>query len=180
MTEPTLAAYRHPRAVRRLLSTLVPVVCPPDATELGIVDDVVDHAELSIASFGPLIRASLVAGALTYDASARLWPPARGRRAAALGPELGSRWFHTWWTSPIGVQREFAHGVKSLLCLGYYEMPAVKAKLRYDPDAWIERVKRYRLRVYQEDIRRHQEELLAPDPLRPAAGDPEDGERRAG
>lgn len=178
MTEPTLAAYRHPRAVRRVFASLVRVACPPDAAELGIVDDVVHHAELSIASFGPLFRSSLVAGTLTYDDSARFWPPARGRRATALGPELSARWFRTWWKSPLGIQREFARGVKSLLCLGYYEMPAVKEKLGYTPDAWIERVKRYRLQVYQDDIRRHEEELVAPNPLRPAAGDPE--ERRAG
>jgi hypothetical protein len=169
MTTPTLSSYRHPRAVRRLVAAVARAVCPPDAEELGVIDAVVDHTELCLAAFPALVRTAILAGAVTYDQGARLWPPARARRAADLDPERGARYFTSWWQSDNPLFREFARALKMLVCQAYYEMPAVKQKIGYDPESWIDRVSRYRLEVYKDDIDRHQESLFQPDPL-PARG----------
>jgi hypothetical protein len=107
----------------------------------------------------------LGAGLATYDLSAAAWPRARGRRAGRLDPERAAAWFRLWWRSPLAPQRELAKAVKSILCMAYYEAPAVQAEMGYTPQAWIDTVKRRRLEVHSDAISRHQASLLAPDPL---------------
>ncbi|HLU64856.1 MAG TPA: hypothetical protein VKZ63_01185 [Kofleriaceae bacterium] len=164
MSRPPLSP-RH----RRLLRSLVPIVCPPEAEALGVVDAVVDHCELSVGAFPPPVRAALRLGLATYDLSAAAWPPARGRTAARLPRERAAAWFALWWKSPLPPQRELARAIKAMMAIAYYEMPAVKRELGYLPEEWIERVKTRRLKVYADEIRRHDESLIAPDPLPPRA-----------
>jgi hypothetical protein len=164
-----LGDYRHPPRVRRVLESLAAVVCPPEAVELGLTGAIVDHAELSMRALPAALRAGLVAGSLAYDTAAMAWPPARGRRAAALPRDLAERWYLIWAHSPLLPQRQLIMGMKQLLCLAHYEQPAIQESIGYTPDAWIDKVKRRRLMTYSDDIRRHDESLLAPDPL-PAGG----------
>jgi hypothetical protein len=159
------SSYRHPERVRRVLAALVPVVCPPEAVTLGLVDDIVAHAAASMGALPRILRAGLIAGALGYDATAIAWPPARGRTSTRLSPELAERWFLTWAHSPLLPQRQLIIGIKQLLCLAHFEMPAIQARLGYTPDAWIEKVQRKRLMTYADEIKRHDESLIAPDPL---------------
>jgi hypothetical protein len=49
--------------------------------------------------------------------------------------------------------------------MAYYEAPEVQAEMGYTPQAWIDKVARRRLELYRDDIDRHQESLVAPDPL---------------
>lgn len=161
----TLAAYRHPAPARKLLTSLVTVVCPPDAISLGIEDDIVDHVELSMRASPAGVRAALLTGMTGYELAAALWPPHLGRRASRLPRRQAERYFHSWWVSPLPPQREFAKGIKGLLCLGCYEHPAMKSRLGYAPEGWIAHVKSRRLSEYTDAIRRHQDALHAPDPL---------------
>lgn len=163
MSEPT--GYRLPRRARRVLASLVPVVCPEGAVRLGLVDWLVAQAELSAGSFPAVVRRALVTGLATYDVSAAAWPRARGRAASRLDPERAEAWFRLWWRSRLAPQRELAKAVKSILCMAYYEAPAVQAELGYAPQAWIDTVKRRRLEVHREAIQQHNDSLLAPDPL---------------
>lgn len=156
-----LSSYRHPATIRRLVRSLVPVVCPPDAARLGVVDDVVEHTELSFRSFGAQIRIGLLAGLTTYE----LGGLAFGRPASRLAPDRAARYFATWWSSPLLPTRELAKGIKGIICLAYYEQPAVQAELGYTPQAWIEKVKQRRLEVYGGDIHAAAARLIQPDPL---------------
>ena len=162
---PRLADISLSRRHRRLLRSLVPVICPSAVVRLGLVDDVVDHCELSVRVFPPALRAALQLGLTTYDLGAAGWPPARGRTAGRLAPEQAAGWFALWWRSPLAPQRELAKALKAMMAIAYYEMPAIKQELGYAPDAWIDRVRSRRLQVYGEAIRRHEEALIAPDPL---------------
>ncbi len=45
-----LANYHHSPLVRRAVPSVVPIACPPEVEEHGIVDAVVDHFELSLRS----------------------------------------------------------------------------------------------------------------------------------
>lgn len=166
MNEPATAArYSHSPRVRRLLASLAPIVCPEGATRLGLVDWLVDHTELTIGSFPPLVRRALVAGLTAYDLSAAAWPRARGRTAGALDPESAGAWFASWWDSRLLPRRELTRAVKQLFGMAYYEAPAVQAELGYAPQAWIDGVAHRRLAVHREAIDRHNASLLAPDPL---------------
>lgn len=157
--------FHLPRGVRRVLEGLVPVVCPPDADELGLAGALVDHAELTMASMPALFRSGLIAGVTTFDQSARLWPPARGRAAHDLPIHLRSRWYLLWLGGPTPVQRELAKAVKQVLVLAHYEHPQIQERLGYRPQQWIDQVKRRRLDVYTDEIARHEASILAPDPL---------------
>lgn len=157
--------YRYSPRVRRLLASLAPVICPEGATRLGLIDWLVDHTELTVGSFPPVVRRALVAGLTTYDLAAAAWPRARGRTAGKLDPEQAAAWFASWWESRLGPRRQLARAVKQLFGMAYYEAPAVQAELGYAPQAWIGTVARRRLAVHREAIDRHDASLLAPDPL---------------
>lgn len=156
------SSYRHPAPVRRLLSSLVPVVCPPDAVALDLTRAIVDHVELSMRSFDPVMRAGLLAGLAAYELGGL---PFGGRPASHLPAARAARYFHLWWASPIGLVHELGKGVKGLLCLACYEQPAMWDRLGYTPQPWIDQVKKKRLAVHGPAIQRAAAAVLAPDPL---------------
>jgi hypothetical protein len=158
-------SYEHSARTRKVLESLVPVICPPEARELGLGADIVDHVALTMGVLPPLFRNGFVLGIATYDLGALLWLPGRGRRAHALPPHLATRYFESWRHGPTPIHRQLAIAMKQLLSLAHYEQPAVQAKIGYTPDAWITKVTKRRLEVYSEDIARHQASLIAPDPL---------------
>ena len=158
-------AFHVPRGIRRVLEGLVPVVCPPDADELGLAPAIVDHAELTMGALPALFRAGLLAGLTTYDQLARVWPAARGKAAHDLPLHLRSRWYLRWLGGLTPMQREFAKAVKQILVLGHYEQPEIQERLGYTPQAWIDQVKKRRLEIYRDDIARHDASITAPDPL---------------
>ena len=160
-----LADYRHSPRVRRLLRSLVPIVCPPEVERLGVVDAVVDHVALSMRAFPTPLRKALVLGLTTYDLSAAAWPRARGKTAGKLPRHRAEAWYALWWKSPLAPQRELAKAIKMVMAIAYYEQAAVQAELGYAPQAWIERVKVTRLEVYGDAIRKHDRSLIEPDPL---------------
>lgn len=160
-----LADYSHSPRIRRLLRSLVPIVCPPEVERLGVVDAVVDHVGLSMRAFPAPLRRALLLGLTTYDLSAAAWPRARGKTASKLPRHRAAGWYAFWWRSPLLPQRELAKAIKMVMAIGYYEQPAVQAELGYAPQAWIDQVKGRRLEVYSEAIRKHDRSLIEPDPL---------------
>lgn len=155
--------YRHSASTRRALRGFIAVACPPDAAELGIVDDIIDHAELSFQSLPAMIRSGLVTGLTTYELGAA--PFFRGKRASQLDIADHNRYFDNWRRSRIPVRSEFIKGLKGLVCMGYYEQPVVKQTIDYTPERWIDKKTRYRLQVYREEIAAHDRALIEPDPL---------------
>ena len=162
MSLPESYSYQHPRDVHRLLRSLAKVVCPPGVEELGVLDTIVEHANLTMGAQVPAIRAAFIAGMRTYDlgALARF-----GRPAHKLNSDKAERYFLLWWHSSFPLFKAFAKAVKGMLCLGYYEMPAVHAAMGYTPQAWIDKMKHRRFALYSEDIERHEQALRTPDPL---------------
>jgi hypothetical protein len=159
--------YQHSPLTRRILESLVPVICPPEAVELGLGADIVDHVGLTMSSVPPLFRKGLVLGLTTYDLAALAWLPGGGRRAHQLPPELAERYYERWEHGLTPVGHELAKAVGQLLKLGCYEHPVMQARLGYRPQPWIDEVKRRRLTVYADDVRKAEAAILAPDPLRP-------------
>lgn len=158
--------YQHAESTRRLLRSLVPVICPADAQPFA--DDIVAHVALTMSALPDGFRRALVTGLAGYDALAIVWGPSKRRRAHTLSAALADQYYVTWEHGPTPAHVQLARGVGQLLKLACYEHPAMQAAIGYTPNPWIEKVTRRRLEVYRDDIERHEASLFARDPLRPA------------
>jgi hypothetical protein len=141
------------------------VVCPPQAFELGLLDDIVTHVELSMRASPAGVRVALLAGLTGYELASVAWPGHRGTRASRLNAAKARSYFDAWYHSSLAPQHEFAKGVKSLLALACYEQPAMMEAIGYTPAAWIDKSIKYRLKTYSEAIAKREIAILAPDPL---------------
>jgi hypothetical protein len=148
--------------MNKVLRSLVGVICPPEATELGLADEIVAHVELQLTALPAVMRRGLQLGLATYDLGA---VPLHRRRAHKLPKHLARRYFELWLHGPTPLQRQLAIAIKQLLALAHFEHPVIQERMGYRPQQFIEKVKRRRLEVYQDDIQRHQQSLFAPDPL---------------
>jgi hypothetical protein len=143
---------------KAVLHSLVPVICPPEAAPLA--DAIVAHMGLTLAASPPLMQKGFDAGLLAYDlgAVARF-----GRRARALRGERAERYYQYWEHGQLG------RAINQLMSLACYEQPEMMRACGYEPAPWIEEVTRKRLTVYAADVKEQEEQILAPDPLRPTA-----------
>ena len=160
-----LADYTHSDAARQLLLSLVPVLCPPRATQLGLADAIVDHVELTMRASPKAVRLALVAGISGYELAAMVYPGHVGTRASRLSEDKARRYFDAWYHSKLAPQHEFAGGLKSLINLACYEQPAMMEAIGYTPQHWIDKSVRYRLQTYSEAIAQRERDIVAPDPL---------------
>ena len=93
--------------------------------------------------------------------------PLHWSRAHRLSPSAAETYFASWEHGPTPLHVQFARAVKQLMSLSCYELPAMHERLGYHPGPWIESVRRKRLAVFANEIRRQDAQILAPDPLRP-------------
>jgi hypothetical protein len=157
--------YTHPPRVRRVLESLVGVVCPPEAAELGLAPAITSRVQESMRALPPHFRVGLISGLLAYEVGSMANPRHLGVPASSLAPAHAARYFARWWHGKLAPQRELVKGVKGLLCLACCEMPEIKERLNYRPERWIELVKARRLARYGADIERHEAALVRPEPL---------------
>ncbi len=158
----TLADFHLSKPLRGTVVALARVVCPPDLDDLGLTDPVVDHLELGLRAFPAHVRIAFVAGLAGVEVSSL---PFHGRRFSRLAPAQAEAHFGRLWHAPVGAMRAFTQAARALLSFAYYEQPAVRAKLAYDPDSWIAKVKRERVERFGREIAEHERAVLAPDPL---------------
>jgi hypothetical protein len=143
-------------ASKRVLRSLVPVICPPEAVPLG--DAIVDHMALTLGASGALLGKAFDAGLLAYDlgAVARF-----GRRAQSLSGEKAERYYQYWESS------QFGRAINQIMSLACYEQPEMMKAVGFEPEPWIQEVTKKRLTVYADDVKKQEAQILAPDPLRP-------------
>jgi hypothetical protein len=151
-------------SAKRVLRSLVPVICPPDAVPYA--DDIVEHMCLTIAASPPMLTHALTAGLLTYDLGA---VPAYRKRAHKLTGDDAEQYFAAWEHGITPMQVQFARGMNQLMSLSCYEQPAMMKATSYAPGPWIEEVTKKRLTVFADDIQKQDAQILAPDPLRKTA-----------
>ena len=156
--------YRHTPTARRVLRSLVPVICPPEAVPLA--DAIVDHMALTDERRRADHAARPRRGLLAYDLGAL---PRYLRRAHALPPDRAERYYASWGRGPTPIQVQLARALNQVMSLACYEQPEIMEAVGYDVAPWIEQVKHKRLTVFADDVRRQDAEILAPDPLRPRA-----------
>lgn len=155
------AAWSMPVFAKRVIKGLAPVVCPPELETLRAVNMVADHVEASVGALGHGLRVGLLAGVRAYDTGALV---RFGRRAHRLDAASARRYFEMWLRLP-GPGHEFAQGIKSLICMAFYELPEVKEQLGYRPAAWIAQVDARHKQQFHVAIERHARSVCAPDPL---------------
>jgi len=155
-------SYQHPESSRRVLISLVPVICPPEAATLA--EAIVDHMALTIGQMPPLLLKALAAGFTTYDLGAL---PRFRKRAHKLSPEQAERYYESWVHGPTPVHRQFGQMLNQIMSMSCYEQPEMMARVGYHVAPWIEEVKKKRLTVFADDIKKQEASILAPDPLRP-------------
>lgn len=160
-----LADFRLSSSARRTLSTLAPIVLTDEVDELGIRDEVVEGVELFLRSVPAPIRIAVGAGIVTFEASARVVPSSLGRSFSSLSPELAAAHFERYWHSPLEPIKQLARALKMFLVMSYYEHSAKKTQLEYHPERWISQVAQERLERFAEEIRGHEAEMTAPNPL---------------
>jgi hypothetical protein len=154
--------YVHPPTTRRVLMSLVPVLCPPEAAPLA--DAIVEHMALTVGQMPPLLLAALGAGFTTYDLGAL---PRFRKRAHKLSAEQAERYYDSWRHGLTPVHRQFAQMLNQLMSMSCYEQPAMMERVGYRVGPWIEEVRTKRLTVFADDIKKQDAAILAPDPLRP-------------
>ncbi len=156
--------YQHSKTTRRVLRSLVPVICPPEAEPLA--DAIVDHMALTIDVAPRLVQKAFAAGALAYDAGSL---PRYFKRAHQLTGEHAERYYESWLHGITPVHKQYATAINQLMSMSCYEQPAMMEAIGYRVAPYIEEVKQKRLAVYGDDIKKHAVDILAPDPLRPIA-----------
>jgi hypothetical protein len=159
---PTL--YRHSPTTRAVLTSLVPVICPPEAVPLAAA--IVDELELTYQTIPALLQRALPAGFLAYDLGAL---PRHRKRARSLTGDSAERYFASWERGPTPFHRQLTNSVNQLMSFVCFEQPAMMERIGYRPAAWIAEVTKKRLTVYADDVRAQQVQILAADPLRPRA-----------
>ena len=157
-----MAAYRHSATGRAVLRSLVPVICPPEA--IALAHAIVEHMEPTIAALPAAIQRGFAVGLVVYDLSAL---PRYARRGRSLTGDRAERYYSAWDDGPTPLHRQLARGIKQLMSLACYEQPEMMERVGYRPGPWVAEVTHRRLTVYQDDVRRQAEQILAPDPLRP-------------
>ena len=166
---PSLAPFRFPPRLRRCMAALAPVVLTEEVEELGIVEEVLDEVELFLRTVPAPLRAGIMAGLWSFEQSARIAPSSLGRGFASLSLSKRQRHFERWWHTP-GPGHQLARGLKMFLAFAYYEHPQVQARMGYDPDAWIAKVKAEREARFAKEHEALEAKNLMRDPLRGSGG----------
>ncbi len=149
---------------RRVIRSIVPVICPARYVTSTSTDAIVDHVVGSLAAAPRWIRSGLAAGLVAYDLAAL--PRYRTRAHHLVGADAET-YFASWEHGPTPLHVNLARALNQLTSLACYEQPDVMADVGYAPQRWIDEVSRRRLAVFRDDVRAHQHQILAPDPLRP-------------
>jgi hypothetical protein len=156
--------YNHPPATRRVLVSLVPVICPPEAQPLA--DAIVDHMALTVAQMPPMLLKALSAGFHTYDLGAL---PRYRKRAHKLGVADATAYYESWVHGITPVHRQFGQMLNQLMSMSCYEQPEMLERIGVRWQPWIDETRKKRLTIFADDIKKQEASILAPDPLRPSA-----------
>jgi len=149
---------------KRVLHSLVPVICPPEAVPLA--NAIVEHMELTMSASGPMLQKGFDAGLLAYDLGAL---PRYFKRAHQLTGDAAEKYYASWEHGFTPAHVQLARALNQIMSLACYEQPEMFRAVGYDPVPWMGEVTKKRLTVYSDDVRKQEAQILAPDPLRPIA-----------
>ncbi|MDB4955102.1 MAG: hypothetical protein JWO36_2671 [Myxococcales bacterium] len=155
--------YAHSETSRKVLRSLVPVICPPEAEP--IADAIVDHMALTFGASPPVLQRALAAGLLAYDLGAL---PRYFRRAHTLSGDRAEAYFQSWEHGLTPLHVQLARALNQLMSLSCYEQPEMMEAVGYRPGPWMAEVTKKRLSVFADDVRKQDAQIVAADPLGPS------------
>ena len=138
--------------VRRAARRFAELICPPEVRAGRRVERVLGEFGLMLGSLSPAARKGLVAGLLTLDQGARLYPPSRGRRLARLDDQVAEAYLRAL-LARRGPTAELVQRLRGVIVMCYYELPEVQREIGYDPLPYIAAVSRRRMESYGAEIR---------------------------
>jgi hypothetical protein len=133
-----------------VLRQLVRAACPSDLDELGIADELVQFVEESMAYGPPLFARALGVGLVALDAASVL--DGGGTTLSRMPIERARAYVEETKLGANVPRAVVIPQVRLLALLGYFEHPLVKARMGYDPAAWIEKVRKERLARHADDV----------------------------
>jgi hypothetical protein len=149
-------------STKRILRSLVPVICPPEA--LPLTDAIVEHVALTASAMPPMLQTALATGLATYDLSSL---PRYRSRAHKLTGDNAERYYVSWLHGVTPLHHQFAKLLNQLLSMSCYEQPEMLVAIGVHIEPWVQEVTKKRLTVFADDIKKQDAQIIAPDPLRP-------------
>jgi len=153
--------YTLSRPLARIVTRFAEVVCPPENASEQLVVATVKGLESYLSGLPRSMRVMLIVLFVLFDQQARFARRTRFRRFVNLGQAASDEYVHECLARSPGMRRTIATTLKGIVTFNYYELPEVKARLGYVPDAYIASVSERRLRLHGEDVRRGEAALLA-------------------
>jgi choline dehydrogenase-like flavoprotein len=149
---------------RGVFVALARAVCPPDGLTDDLVEATVDDASSLVGALAPATRGALLGAAASLDLLARTAPSRRTFRS--LAPAEAREVLERLGRGPFQLAVRL---LRDVVTVTYYEQPSVRAAVGYLPDDFIAARRTARLERWADDIAAHQQLLVDPAPLRPAA-----------
>jgi choline dehydrogenase-like flavoprotein len=168
---------RRPDRVSSTLEMLARAVCPPDDLDDAVLAGTLADTALMIDALAPPMRRGMRALITALELGA-VRPRYGFRRFSNLTTDEARELLRTierdqpavWFVVKL---------LRDLVLVSFYEQPAVRASVGYEPDAFIELRKAARAQRWAEEIERHQQLLVTPMPM-PSARAGAGRARRAG
>jgi hypothetical protein len=161
---------------RRVVLRLAEVACSGEVRQPQLADRILADFDALLVVLPAGTRRLLRAGLAAFNQGSRLYPPARGRKFAALSDDRAEAYYLAVKRGRLGPGLQL---IKGLVVFSYYELPEVKEQLGYRPDVYIATVSRRRLDSYAAQIRAGEAAALArrptPHPGTPDPGTPDPG-----
>jgi choline dehydrogenase-like flavoprotein len=127
---------------RRVVLRLAEVACGSEVRQPELADALLADFDALLGVLRAGARRLLRAGLTAFNQGSRLYPPARGRKFAALSDDRAEAYYLAVKRGRLGPGLQL---IKGLVVFSYYELPSVKEQLGYRPDAYIADVSRRRL-----------------------------------
>jgi hypothetical protein len=137
---------------RRILTRLAQLVCPPGPAGAEVTAEVLAEFDRHVARLPAAVRRAMGPALVLFDQSARLRPSSRGRRFVRLSDERADAYLRVVLYRRRDPLATVVRLIKGLLVMAYYELPAVKAELGYDPATYVAQVTARRLARYGAEL----------------------------
>ena len=137
---------KHTRNILRAMAT---VILPRnERIQIDAYDAIVNYVDNYIVYLPPLFKLGFPIGVWLFEIGAVLLT---GRPFTWLTPAAQERYIAGWARSPLWWRRDLLKGIKSLMVMGFYEIPEVHRLINYDVHGWVEHVKARREATYGKD-----------------------------
>lgn len=137
------------RGTRNILRHMADVILPRnERINIDAHDAIVNYVDNFTLYLPPLLKLGFPLGVWVFQIAAVFL---MGRPFTWLSLEDKERYIAGWARSSLWWRRDLLKGVKSVMLIGFYEIPEVHRIIGYDVTSWVEHVKARREASYGKD-----------------------------